>query len=80
MARRLLVGDEVVFGEGANQRRAVIVEDRGKLGVGGTRIYRIALLPRADGDDAVEFELAESLLERAKARSRQRTRRSPTTA
>ena len=37
------VGDRVKFTFGVNEREVTIIEDRGEIGVGGRRIYRVSM-------------------------------------
>jgi len=60
-SRRLGLGDRVVYYIGPQRWLAEVIEDRGKLGVGGTRIYRIRSLSRSPGSDHA-FEMPEDLL------------------
>jgi hypothetical protein len=45
------VGDTVILDWGKQQVRAVVVEDRGHIGVGGRQILRIRRLLRDDDPD-----------------------------
>jgi hypothetical protein len=47
--RRIRVGDEVVYDSGLHRWRAIVIEDRGNLGVGGRRIWRIRTLSDSPG-------------------------------
>lgn len=64
-ARDLLkVGDKVVLRLAGNERRAVVVEDRGPLGVDGRQIVAIRV---GDEDEAGQFEVRAEDLERIRA-------------
>jgi hypothetical protein len=60
----LKVGDKVVLRLAGQQRRGVVVEDRGPLGVGGRQI--VAVRVRSD-DEASQFEVRAEDLERVPA-------------
>ena len=47
------VGDRVVFRFGATDRTGVVIEDRGSIGVGGRRLFRI----RSEDDPYFPFEI-----------------------
>ena len=51
------IGDWVSFLYGPRKARAQVVEDRGQLGVGGRRLYRVRL--DADQSESSAFELPE---------------------
>jgi len=55
----LKVGDEVVLRLAGRERRGVVVEDRGALGVDGRQIVAI----RVGDDDARRFEVRAEHLE-----------------
>ena len=55
------VGDRVSFLLGGRRKEAVIVEDRGNLGIGGERIYGFHFL--RDGIEEVYGELPVSQLQ-----------------
>jgi hypothetical protein len=59
------LGDWVSFRYGMEGMRAQVIEDRGRLGVNGRRIYRL----RVDRDwgESVTFEMSEDNLEAATA-------------
>ena len=58
---RFNVGDVVEFElAGGRRKQGTIIEDRGPLGGGGRRIYRLSVT--WDLDDTVEFELSEDFL------------------
>jgi hypothetical protein len=59
----LKVGDEVVLRVAGDERRGVVVEDRGPLGVDGDQIVAI----RVDNDEARQFEVRAEHLERVAA-------------
>jgi hypothetical protein len=59
------VGDAVTLEWGFRRVPAVILEDRGQLGVGGRRIYRIEM--PVDSSDPVQFEIPEVDLAPAEA-------------
>lgn len=50
------VGAKVTLKFGGREVHAVVVEDRGPLGVGGRQILRVRVLLE-DGDEPIEFEL-----------------------
>jgi hypothetical protein len=60
----LKVGDEVVLRIAGSERRGVVVEDRGPLGVDGRQIVAIRT---GDEDDAPQFEVKAEDLERIHA-------------
>jgi len=62
-ARRLRVGDWVTFPFGSWRPFAQVIEDRGRLGVKGRRIYRLRL--DQDESEPWEFELNEEEVEAA---------------
>jgi hypothetical protein len=53
------VGDRVQFGRGLDLVEGVIVEDRGAIGVGGRRLYRIEFRLSPDYESAVELPAEE---------------------
>jgi len=57
---RFRVGDRVAFSMLPYQGVGVLVEDRGLLGQGGARIWRIRV--DVNGGDPLEFELREEHL------------------
>ena len=63
LSPRLSVGDEVAFAVGNHHQHAIIIEDRGDIGVCGSQIWRVTLIPHEKNDQAIEFELDENLLE-----------------
>jgi hypothetical protein len=56
-ATRYRVGDWVTFFFGPQKVKARVIEDRGPLGVGGRRIYRVSLA--FDSAEPMEFEMPE---------------------
>jgi len=58
---KLRVGDRVRFGKAPSRWSAVVIEDRGKLGVGGRRIWRVRTLSKSPGA-AFETEIPEDEL------------------
>mgnify|MGYP001612194702 CR=1 FL=1 len=50
------VGSRVMVTFGGKEVAAIVIEDRGPLGVGGRRLLRVRL-DFADEGDAIEFEL-----------------------
>ncbi len=60
----LHVGDEVILRLAGSERRGVVVEDRGPLGVDGSQIVAIRL---GDEDDTRQFEVRAEHLERVAA-------------
>ncbi len=59
------VGDWVAFHYGAKSVSAKVIEDRGRLGVHGRRLYRVQLDPELGAESA--FEMPEDELEIAAA-------------
>jgi hypothetical protein len=57
------VGDWVTYPNGSNQILVQIIEDRGRLGVGGRRLYRVRLDREALEPDM--FEIREEFLQAA---------------
>jgi hypothetical protein len=55
------VGKAVVLHVGGRQIPALVVEDRGPLGVGGERVVRIRV-DSAEGEEPDEFEVRVSAL------------------
>ena len=55
VSRGFHVGDQVVFKYGVRDISGRIVEDRGNIGVGGRRLYRIEA--DVDGIDSLAIEL-----------------------
>jgi hypothetical protein len=55
------IGDWVAFQYGPEKVSAKVLEDRGRLGVGGRRIYRVQ--PDAELEEASAFEMPEDALE-----------------
>jgi hypothetical protein len=60
----LKVGDEVVLRLAGSERRGVVVEDRGPLGVDGRQIVAIRV---GDEDEARQFEVRAEHLQRVVA-------------
>ena len=60
----LKVGDKVVLRLAGSERRGVVVEDRGPLGVDGRQIVAIRV---GDEDEARQFEVRAEDLERVRA-------------
>lgn len=60
----LKVGDKVVLRLAGSERRGVVVEDRGPLGVDGRQIVAIRV---GDEDEARQFEVRAEDLERIRA-------------
>jgi len=58
------VGDKVKFQFGVGIVNATILEDRGEIGVGGRRLYRV-FVPR--DPDPMEFEVPGEVLQPASA-------------
>ena len=56
---RFKVGDRVRFRMGARRLSAIVVEDRGNLGVNGEQIIRVQHKGRGPGS-AMDFELSAS--------------------
>jgi len=56
-AERLKVGSRVRLMLGGREVVAVVVEDRGPLGVGGKRLLRVRLDPAPEEIEPVEFEV-----------------------
>lgn len=54
--RAIRVGDTVIFSLGELKERAVVVEDRGPIGVGGRQLLRIRRIT-ADGDLGPAYEV-----------------------
>lgn len=50
------VGDVVAFHFGSQEVQALVIEDRGRLGVKGRRLYRIRL---ERDPEPIEFEMPE---------------------
>jgi len=50
------VGAKVTLKFGGREVNAIVIEDRGPLGIGGRRILRVQL-ELEDGDEPIEFEL-----------------------
>jgi hypothetical protein len=61
-ADRIRVGDTVEFHLATNRVRGRVVEDRGPLGVGGRRVYRVEVV--FDPESTLSYELPADLLER----------------
>ena len=61
---QLKVGDKVILRVAGSERRGIVVEDRGPLGVGGRQIVAIGV--GQDGDDG-QFEVRAEELERIAA-------------
>jgi len=65
--RRFRVGDRVRFPFGPSKAAGTIIEDRGPIGVGGRRLYRIRFQFHADEEPmhtelpATDLELEESV-------------------
>jgi hypothetical protein len=55
------IGQRVVLHIGRNDLPAIVVEDRGNLGVDGSRIYRVAVQYDEDAEPS-EFEVPASAL------------------
>ncbi len=53
--RKVRVGQKVTFRLFGEQRRGLVIEDRGRIGVGGRQILRIR--PVGEGPDLESFEL-----------------------
>lgn len=64
--RAFRVGELVVIHVGRNDLLGQIIEDRGNLGVGGSRIFRVAV-SFSEGDQPSEFEVPASALDVAAA-------------
>jgi hypothetical protein len=62
---RFRVGDWVSFLYGVRRRSAQIIEDRGRIGHKGRRLYRLRM--DRDVNDTIEFEAPEVELEPADA-------------
>lgn len=62
--RKLKVGDRVLIQRAGGVARAVVIEDRGNLGVGGRRILRIRVESEHTSEPAV-FEVPEADLSAA---------------
>jgi len=63
-------GDRVSFLYGSVRAEGIIIEDRGNLGVGGRRLYRVKVSGSPDSEDW-EIELPASALQLVmKAKSR----------
>lgn len=60
----LKVGDKVILRVAGSERRGVVVEDRGPLGVGGRQIVAIRV---GKEDEGREFEVRAEELERVAA-------------
>lgn len=60
----LHVGDEVILRLAGGERRGIVIEDRGRLGVDGSQIVASRL---GDEDDARRFEVRAEHLERVAA-------------
>ncbi len=62
---RFHIGDWVKFDYGPKKVSARIVEDRGRLGIQGRRLYRVQLdvKPNEESGDASTFEVPENELE-----------------
>jgi hypothetical protein len=56
------IGKEVVLHVGEQELRAVVVEDRGPIGVNGERVVRIRVSPAVEGEEPDEFEVRVSAL------------------
>lgn len=56
--RRFKVGDRVQFRFGSMKMTGVVIEDRGKIGVGGRRLLRIRVL-RGDEERVLELPVEE---------------------
>jgi hypothetical protein len=65
---RFRLGDRVEYYIGPQRWRAEVVEDRGKLGFGGRRIYRIRTLSRSPGAERT-VEMPEDLLKLVRRKS-----------
>jgi hypothetical protein len=63
------VGDRVWYDSGLYRWKAELIEDRGKLGVGGRRIWRIHTLSSSPGAEST-FEVPEEELELARSKAR----------
>ena len=62
---RFRVGDYVSFAMGRTQRvRAIIVEDRGPIGVGGRRLYGLRFQMSAEYDQPQYTELSAAALQK----------------
>ena len=55
------VGQEVVLHVGSQEIPAVVVEDRGPLGIDGEQIVRVRV-PSSEGEEPDEFEIPASAL------------------
>jgi hypothetical protein len=60
--RAFRVGDTVVVHVGRNDLLAQVIEDRGNLGPGGGRIFRVAV-SFSEGAESSEFEVPASALD-----------------
>jgi len=56
--RQLRVGQRVIYRVGKNRFRAVIVEDRGNIGIDGERIFLLRALEDGPAAAGETFELA----------------------
>lgn len=52
-----MVGARVKLMFGGHEARAIIIEDRGALGVAGARLVRVRLDPPPEAAEPVEFEV-----------------------
>ena len=64
LKKALKVGSRVTLDFGGREVEGVVIEDRGRLGVGGRRLLRVRLEAR-DVAEPIELELPESKLKAA---------------
>lgn len=67
------VGDKVWYDSGLYKWKAELIEDRGRLGVGGRRIWRIHMLSDSPGAEST-FEVPEEELVLFRSRPRKNGR------